>query len=199
MVVQKMKGLNLTKALGGKYGGCIALIFDAEGNELGETIVNNIYNSNMHINLENLPKVLSIGSACKLLILTDPQPCEFSGKVVNDGDANIVAIFQGRERARRKEVRYKTNAAAQIDCLISEGKEYPLLEPIDVTLKNLSRTGVRFSAPYNTLMQGDIIKLILSLTNSMESLIVEVVNLMNLDTTKSEYGCRFLTSESKEG
>ena len=194
-----MKELNLTKALGGKYSGCMALIFDVDGNELGETFVNSISNSNTHINLENLPKVLNIGSACKLLILTDPQPCEFNGKIVNDGEANIVAIFQGRERGRRRDVRYKTNATAQIDCLILEGNEYSLLEPIDVTVINLSISGIRFSAPRNTLIQGDIIKLILSLTNAIKFLIVEVVNLMDIDTTNSEYGCRFLTSEGEKG
>ena len=194
-----MKELNLTKTPGGKYGGCTALIFDEDGNELGESFVNSIHNNNMHINLEKLPKALKIGSVCKLLILTSPQPCEFNGKVVIGGKANIVAIFQGRERSKRNDVRYRTNTVAQIDCLISEGKEYPLLEPIDVTVKNISRKGVRLSAPHNTLMQGNIIKLILSLTNTIEFLMVEVINLTKLSATKSEYGCRFLTSGSEEG
>jgi len=193
-----MKNKEQSKASGGNYAGCAVLLFDDEGNTIGSTRVTHNDNEMLRMQVQVMPSELDVGSTCRLLVFTDPLPCEYQGKIVVDGVKKVIALYQGRTRDKRSEHRAAIAVPAQIESLTYSGKDYPLHTPIKVTLVNVSKGGMRFSAPSDTSTVGNKFKARVSISNTEKIVSAQVVNLVNHETKPSQYGCRFLSNEKEE-
>ncbi|MCL2226332.1 MAG: PilZ domain-containing protein [Oscillospiraceae bacterium] len=181
------------KAMGENYIGCVVLLFDQGDNVIGSTKVTHVDNEALRIEVQQLPKGLDVGSACRLLIFNNNRPSEYQGKIVREGAKILIAI--GRTGEKRKERRGEINARAQIEGLIYGGQMYPLHRPIEVTLINISRGGVRIKAPNDTLVLGNKFQAGLNINDVEKVIVAETVNLVDKDSGISEYGCRFLAGD----
>ena len=185
-------------ALSGDYKGCSVLVYDVSGNHLGSTIISYHDKDTLRVGVENIPLPLNIGDNCKLLILTAPTPCEYQGRIIKEGRSRFVAMYLGREYENRENERHCVNSIASIESFISDGRAYPLHTALDIQLINISKSGVRFSAPNNSLFNNDLFQMRLKISNNDKLLIAEVVNQQNRNANTSEYGCRFLVGSVKE-
>jgi hypothetical protein len=163
------------------------------GEHLCSTQITSHDKSILRIEVEELPPSHNIGVGCKLLILTTPTPCEYHGKVVREGKRKAIAMFKGQERELRGSERYTIRLPAMIEDFISDGAIYALYKPLEVELMNISKTGVRFQSPNFSLCDHDRFRLRLRINDKDKLLVAEVVNHLDRDQKKSEYGCRFLT------
>ena len=173
---------------------CVALIYDTEGNHLGNTLVTRHDRTALRIEVQKLPPALNIGDGCQVLVQTSPSPCEYHGRVKKEGAGFFIALFQGHERECRESERYNIRTTATIENLICNGHAYPLHTPLEVTVVNISRSGVRFSVVKNTFSVGDTFQMRMRFSDGDKILIADVVNHFDCDEETTEYGCRFLVA-----
>ena len=185
------------KALGSNHTDCAILIYDEAGNQLGSSKVISHDRTNMRVEVRELPAELSIGSVCRLLILTSPAPCEYSGRIAGEGSKKIIALYHGREKESRQAARYKINTTALIENLIYNGKAYPLHTPVVVELINISKSGMRVRAPFYAFIKGDRFQLRMRISDTEKLLIADVIHHADKDNAATEYGCHFLIGSER--
>jgi hypothetical protein len=181
----------------GDYTDCSILIYDKDGNHLNNTVVTSHDKVSLRVEVEEPPPSLGNGDGCRLLILTSPSPREYQGRVVREGHRLSIAMFQGRENEKRGAVRYNVNFSALIENLICDGRAHPLHTPLEVELINISKSGVRFRAPYYSLTEGDRFQIRMKIGDGEKLLIVDVVNYKDREDKTSEYGCKFLIGSER--
>jgi len=181
--------------LAGDFSGCTVLIYDSSGNHLISTAVKTHDRKEQHITVRLMPGELTANDNCKLFILSSPAPCEFSGKIHKSGGSFYIAMYQGQEKESRSASRHPVKASALIDALFVDDLAYALQTPVKVDLINISTSGMRFRAPYYSLLAGDIIKMHLIISNNKKMITAEVNNTVDHLNEASEYGCRFLEIE----
>ncbi|MCL2222312.1 MAG: PilZ domain-containing protein [Oscillospiraceae bacterium] len=187
-----MKKQEQVKAPIYSYVGCAVILFDQDGNTIGNTTVIHNDNETLLMEVQVLPDKLSVGSTCRLLIFTDPEPCEYYGKIVTYKTKKVIALYRGRVRSKRREQRVAINTPAQIESLFYSGREYPLHTPVKVTLINVSKGGMRFSAKTDTSIRGNKFRARVSLGETEKLIVAEVVNVVDAKLKQSEYGCKFV-------
>ena len=185
------------KELSSDYTGCPVLVYDIEGNHLGSTIVTYYEKAALRIEIREIPSTLSPGAACRVLILASPSPCEYHGRVVKEGQKFQIAMYMGQVKENRGTVRYKIKITALIENLIYDGRAYPLFTRLKVNVLNISKSGVRLSAPKYSLMDGARFQMRMNISGNDKLLIADVVNRVDLAGDASEYGCRFLIGSER--
>jgi len=184
-------------ALSSDFTGCVIFIYDAQGSELCSTIVTQYDRTALRIEVADTPRELTVGSICKLLILSSPAPCEYEGRVVATGTKKAVAMFRGQVKENRGAARYKVSFPAYIENLICGARACPLYAPLEITCINISQSGIRFKAPVNALLDGDRFQMRMKISGSEKLLIADVVAHIDKDSETSEYGCRFLIGSER--
>ena len=179
-------------ALRGDFTGCSVLLYDTHGNHLGSTAIREHDRKDQLIKVNIMPSTLRANDNCRVFVLSSPTPCEFSGKLKKDGGNLIIALFQGQEREKRRSARYPVNTPATIEALVIDGESYNLQTPVKVTLINISTSGVRFRAPFYSLIEGDTFRMDLIISNAKKTITAEVVNHVDRINDSSDYGCRFM-------
>jgi hypothetical protein len=189
------KGLACMAVLGSVYSDHTVIIYDTNNNHLITTVVTNHNKAERLIQVSRMPKELKHNDDCKLLILSSPTPCEYLGRVKKVGGVVSIAMFQGQEKESRGAARYAITATADIDALVINGEPYTLQTPVNVNLINISTSGMRFRAPYYTLVVDDIVQMHLVISNNKKRITTKVINCVDNKQASSDYGCRFLEVE----
>ena len=179
-------------SLSADFTGCPVLIYDEGGAQLGNTVIVSYIRSTLRIEVKDLPASLKAGRRCRLLILSSPSPCEFQGRIAKEGNIKEIAMYFGQEKESRGHARYKVSYTALIENLIYDGKAYPMHTPLEVSLMNISQSGMRFRTPPNAFTDGDRFQMRMLINNSAKLLIADIVNHIDRENDSSEYGCRFL-------
>jgi len=186
-------------ALSSDYTGCSVMLYDTLGKHLSNTKVISYNKNTLRIEVQETPSSLSIGLTCRLLILSSPAPCEYQGRVLKEGAKLIIALHHGLEKENRGTTRYKIHSPSLIEHLICAGRAYPLHTPLAVELINISKSGVRFRAPLNSLSDGDRFQMSIKINDNEKVLISEVTNHTDKEAGYAEYGCHFLIGSTKAG
>jgi len=182
-------------ALASDFTGNTVLIYDTEGNHLASTTVKEHDRDAKQIRINSMPAGLSVNDECKILIISSPAPCEFSGKLKKIGGNPYIGMFQGQEKESRGATRYPVNTPAVITTHIINGKPYPLQTPTTVRLINISTTGVRFRAPFYSFDIDDEFEMHLVISNSRKKITAKVINSLDGGQESTDYGCIFLLVE----
>ena len=177
-----------------EYVGSIALVYNDEGEELGRTVVSNYDKTGNLLTLKRFPSELNIGDTCRLLILTEPSPRECFGKVRSDVGDKVVALFKWEDKENRGASRFKVNFTAFIEKMIYGNKSYKLYKPLEISLMNISTSGMRFYTEPDTVSEGDKFQIRIYVNLDVKVLIAQIVNCRQTDPNRVEYGCRFLTN-----
>jgi len=185
------------KALGSNHTDCAILFYDEAGSHLGSSTVIEHDRTNTRVEVLELPAALRVGNFCRILILSSPAPCEYRCRIISEGPKKYVAMFFGKEKENRATTRYGINTSAVIENLIYKGRAYPLHTPLTVQLINISRSGVRFRAPYFSFSDGDRFQMRMRISESEKLLVADVVHYVDNGHSSSEYGCSFLIGSEK--
>jgi hypothetical protein len=183
----------------GDYTGNAVLLYDNEGNFIKKCEVSFFDKRLYHIRLRSgLPPSMDVGDVCSLLILTETSPMEYKGRVLIEKLDRVLLLFRGKEKESRRITRYKVNFTALIMSLIREGETYRVHTPIHIHLLDISRIGLRLSAPSNTLRISDRVHIKLKLEESDRILTAVVMNCLDKNETISEYGCSLIEGSVKK-
>ena len=185
-------------ASGADYSGCSILIYDSGGNHLGDTVVTFYDKSSLRVEVRDMPASLNVGNMCKLLILSAPTPYEYFGRVLKEGSRWAIAMYKGQEKENRSAARYKVNSKAVIENLVCDGKAFPLHTPLEVTVTNISRSGLRIRTAHYAMTNGDRFQMRMKISDGDKLLIADVTNHVDRGNESSEYGCRFLIGSSDQ-
>jgi hypothetical protein len=175
----------------GNYTGCAILVYDANSHELlARTVVSGHDKAAMSVELDmRLP--FKNGTAVSVLILTNPVPKAYQGRLSIHGSKTSVAMHHGRTQEGRKSKRYNTNLPASLLLVVRDGQVFDFQPPFQVALVNISTTGVRIRAPQAVLSDGDIIQLQMMIGEKTQIMTAEVVFSAG-SAAGSVYGCRFI-------
>jgi len=174
----------------GDYTGCDVLLYNDKGDYLNRCEASHFDKRTYQLRLRGgVPLSLAADDICSLLILTEPSPREYKGRVLTESSERVLVLFRGKEKESRRVGRYKVNFTAQIISLIREGEKYDLHTPTGVRVVNISRSGMRLRAQTNSLREKDRINLKVDIDGTEKHLTAAVVNLLDRDDEFSEYGC----------
>ncbi|MCL2501458.1 MAG: PilZ domain-containing protein [Defluviitaleaceae bacterium] len=179
-------------ALGSDYTSCTVLVYAPNNKYITEDTISEHDKKQQWIELRRgLPQSLRVADICSLLILTAPSPCEYKGRVVRDMSRFVFALFKGQEKENRRMERYAVNFTATVEALIIDGEIFPLFEILAVNIINISRTGVRFSAPSNSFLVRDRFTLRMKISGNDRLFTAVAVNSVDRGCF-TEYGCRLI-------
>jgi hypothetical protein len=174
------------------YTGDTVLVYSPNNTYLYESVVTFHDKKKHRVELHRgMHSSLNVDDICTLLFMNTPSPSEFKGRVVKEGLQYYFLLFRGKAKEDRKTTRFAAKFNANIEELIFDGEKFPLLNPITVTTINISKTGVRFAAPQNTLLNGDAFTLRLKIDKSDRLFNAAVINYRNTNADTTEYGCSF--------
>ena len=181
--------------LGSDFTDNTVFIYDEDGNHLIDTIITNHDKHQQQIQVSVMPMDLKVNDNCKLLVLSSPSPCEYHGKVKKFGGNQFIAMYQGQEKEDRGAARYPVTTPALITAKYVRSQLSGINPPLKVTMINISTSGVRFRAPYQSLEDKDRFQMYMVIANNKKQLISEVINHMDYadkNPKVSDYGCRFV-------
>jgi hypothetical protein len=182
------------------YTGCAILLQTENGEHLKRCVVSYFDKETFHLKLRSgIPSAFSIGDVCSLLIMTEPAPREYKGRVVIDKSERVLLLFRGKERENRKATRYKVDFQARVNALVRHNEVYKLHTPTPVMVLNISRTGMRLAAPANALRKNDRVILQVKLEDGEKLLTAVVINWLDMNEYLSEYGCALIANQPGAG
>ncbi|MCL1806572.1 MAG: PilZ domain-containing protein [Oscillospiraceae bacterium] len=177
-----------------EYKGCLALIYNEQGDLLTRVRILEYDEGENSIEVEELPE-LPVGGLCEVMILTAPKPYAYRGRVHKRGGHIVITLFQGGEAEHRQETRYKIEMPADIESLVCDGVAYPLHSSVETQVVNISQSGVRIRADYHALSEGDRIKLHIKAGGKDKLLTADVVNHKDSESEFTEFGCHLVGGE----
>ncbi|MCL2030290.1 MAG: PilZ domain-containing protein [Oscillospiraceae bacterium] len=173
------------------YGKCIVLIYDDAKNQLAGVEIAEHDDVENRIKVHGLPR-LPTETVYELLILTEPTPRAYKGRVHNYDRHTIFSLYRGQDSENRQETRYAIDAAARIESLVFDGTLYPLHTPLEARLVNISTGGMRIRTRFNALFDGNRFQIKIKIKDTDKLLISDVVYRKDTPPDSSEFGCRLV-------
>jgi hypothetical protein len=172
--------------------GYTAYIYDINDKLLAKTKITEHYRKEMHVEIEDCPG-LKHGERCKVLILSLPTPYEFMGTAnVHRARPALILLYNGREKEKRQNARYKVDAAVAINDFVRGRQPQGLNMPLMVKLVNISSGGARIRVPHGALSIGDMFEVLLRIGAKEERIWLEAVNTSYVNPETAEYGCKLI-------
>lgn len=189
----------------GDLKNCRVLIKDVEGKRLlADT---RITDYDIYKNIAKIrPSSLTVkaeevkNGPISALVFCDNGLYEYSGslRIVLIANEVEIKLFSGKQKESRKHLRYDIKLPGNVQALIIENQRILLRKPIEITSKNISKTGVLIQAMTGSFEPGDCLQLSLRLKDMEISGDYKVVRKQNGNLWTEEYGCRRVADGKKE-
>lgn len=133
-----------------------------------------------------------------LLIVKKDAILEFRGTVrkVNSRGSREIALFKGRAKEDRESARYNVNVPAEVEAILIEGRVTTLTPPVDVTITNISTTGISMRTGANIFNVKTRFLIKLNLGESETAFRTCVKRRKAVEDNIYEYGCALEARES---
>lgn len=176
------------------YKGCRIFIHDENGSEIAHTTITEYDSDYMRA---TIPCVLNIENTefVSVLIITNEGIHEYLGKILKplfNSLSSQIALFKGQlKKEVRNAKRYSINTTAQIQSLVIRSNPAPLLNPLNVSILNLSSSGSLIRATPDCFRMNSVLEMKLSLGSNLTTIYGQIVRINNVDQTVTDYGCKF--------
>ncbi|MEG1568563.1 MAG: PilZ domain-containing protein [Oscillospiraceae bacterium] len=168
-----------------------AIIRDEKGNVIAESKIVDYDSKFMIIKIKGKLAHLRKDASVKVLILRETNTYEFNGIVrIVMSDVADIALSKGGKKENRAAVRYKIQSVARIEHLVAKTVLLSLPVPADVTVTNISATGLCFESERTFRVDGKL-EIKLKIGDSDVSKVIRVVRIHPKSETEIEYGCAF--------
>ena len=175
---------------------CPILIFDDQKNLITETIVIGYGKDEMYIEVSEGLENISIGSRLWLLITHADSVSEFSGKLTSLRQGIYeISIHGQRKRDSRGSPRFPFNIPAVINNFIIDSEVVKLTNPINVTIKNISSTGLMVESKSLPLTKGIMLNIEFKLHDKNTIILCKVVREPTVGSTPDHFGCQLIFPE----
>ena len=176
------------------FKNCNAVIYDEEDNKLAKVKIWAYDKEENSIEVDDLPE-LRADQLCKLLILTEPNPHSFKGRIHQRGKKKVITLFSGDVKKDRQDLRYEVDMSAHVEGIIRDGKERKLKPQVKTSIVDISKNGIRFRTKSSAFSSGDKLQIRLKSSVIDQLLIAEVVSCDDTSGEYLEFGCRLLGEE----
>ena len=131
-----------------RYTDASVVIYDKDDNLITQTNITGHDKNEMYVEVSEGLENIKPGTRLNLVIIHPEGAHKYSGMLrrARKGVYEI-SIFGERTRAARRATRYQLCANASITDIIVDSEPMTLSEPIQVTIEDISKTGILFKSP----------------------------------------------------
>ena len=180
----------------GQFTDAPIMIYDIHNNFIAKTIISRHNWGQMYIEVTEGLENTKPGTRLHLLIIHSGGVSEFDGtyKCVRQGIFEIT-IYGERKRDARGSKRLPLNISAQIKEITVNSEIVQLREPVQVTVENISKTGVLVNSPELRLIINVISQIELNIQGRDTILYAKVVREQTNGDGTYSFGCRLVFSK----
>jgi len=176
------------------FQGCEVIIFNDEGDHIIKTVITMYDKRARALRIQEELRDIKKGDRLNILITYQGGVSEFSGTA--GGTINFlreIFLFNVRRREGRGATRHPINTPAVIKNLYDGRELVPLPSPLDVTLLDISKTGILIKAPVGHFGLGDTLELHINIKDKDRETIIYVTVMRTepIDIYESHFGCKY--------
>jgi len=177
--------------LAGNFAGAVVFIYDSKNNLVTKTLITDYNRDEMYIEVSSGLEDVRLRSRLHLLILHSGGATELSGflKSVRQGIYEI-SIFGERQREVRASARRTLNASAVISDMITDSSEKGIVEPLPVTIENMSTSGILVKTQAVRFEKGTMLQVEFKVGGKTAIIFAEVVREQKQGDDVYKYGCK---------
>ena len=177
--------------LASNFSDALVFIYDKSNKLITETTITGHNRNEMYIEVAKGLENVKPKTHLQLLIIHSSGASELSGalKSVRQGIYEI-SIFGERHREVRTSVRRALNASAVISDMIVDAESERLEAPIQVTIENLSTTGILLKTNATRFEMGAFLSIEFTLHGKNVVLFGEILREQIQDGDTFKYGCK---------
>ena len=174
----------------------LVVIHDNEHKFITQTIVTGYNRSEMYIEITEGMENVRPGTRLHLLIIHPDGASEFGGtlKCVRQGIYEI-PIYGERIRDARGAARLPLNAEALIKEIVVNAATVSLRDPVEVTIENISKTGVLFKSPDLRFIIDVVPRIEFSIHGKETILRAKIVREQQNNDNSYSFGCQLVFLE----
>jgi len=178
----------------GHFTDALVVIYDKNNNLITKTIVTGHDRGEMYIEVTEGLENVRPGTRLHLLIIHSNGASEFGGtlKSVRQGIYEIPIFGERRRGAARGATRYALNAKASIRDITINSETVTLSDPIQVTIENISKTGLLFKSPELRFILNAAAQIEFDVNGRNTVLIGRVVREQRNEDSTYSFGCRLV-------
>lgn len=178
--------------------GCSVFVNDQQGKAMAQTTVQEYDRDGMIITVNSKITPPQSGEYVIVFILVGDNVLEYQGRIhiaVFDMNVSEIALFKGKPREHRRAKRFSVNTSAIVPSLVLDKSRVRMLNPIEVTISNLSVSGAKIQAPSNSFIENAIIAMQMCIGDNETEMLGKIMWVRELDNDTMEYGCRFVSEQ----
>lgn len=179
----------------GNYINCHVIVYDENENPIANTTVLSHDKIGMKISIACTLREHRIDDKIALMIIMENGVHEYRGTIRNMSSypcLTEIALFNGHVKENRGVVRRIVNTDAFISSLVFDYIPSPLLNPLKLSIVNLSTTGALISAKPDSFRNGACIEIVFKIGIKDTIIYGKIVRIRTVDVSVEEYGCRFI-------
>ena len=171
----------------------VILIYDENRELITKTVVTGYGKDEMYIEVSEGLEGVRPGTRFHLLVIHPDSVSEFSGKLqsIRQGIYEI-SIHGQRQREARSATRYPVKTRAQIKELVVDKETVTLIDPISISIVNISSSGVLIISPNIMLVEGIFLTIEFILSERSYILHCRVVREPDNDSDPDSFGCQIV-------
>ena len=177
----------------GNFTDSLVVIYDSENNYITKTVITAHNKLGMLIEVAEGLANVRLGTRLNLMIIHADGVSEFGGILKSwHSDIFEIGLFNERSRRKRSATRHTPNISAVIHSMIVGTTQEMLRSPMNVTIENMSTTGVLIRSPLAQLPVGAILQIELKISGRSVVLHGKVLREQENDDTSFGYGCKLM-------
>lgn len=181
------------------YVGCRTFIYDENGDEIIKTHITEHGKDDMTITVKGAINPEKSDAPVTVLIISDEGIYEYSGRVRKFASSYMetkIGLFGGCEKKdTRESKRYPINMPASVKSLMINEEAIPLLNPLSVSVLNLSTSGALIKASADCFTKDSIIQMLVDINGHATNIYGRIVRVKEVDASTAEYGCQFVYAQ----
>jgi len=179
----------------GRFDEALAVIYDSNNEFITKTVVTGHDKSTMYISVAHELKEVKTGARLNVLIVHPSGASEFGGILRRARTAISqceISLFGEKQRYVRASRRHTLNIPAVVNDLIINDQEESFIEPLPITIEDLSSTGIRIKSHVLRFEVGHTLKVEFSLKGRDAIIVGQIRREQVNDDNSFSYGCQLI-------
>ena len=172
---------------------CPIIIYDQDKKFIAETVVTGYGKDEMYIEVSEGLGNTATGTLLRLLVIHPDGVSEFAGKLVSKRQGIFeISIHGQRWRDARSSKRFSFHIPATISTFIVDSEVVRLTTPLNVTILNISSTGLMLESKDLPLAEGISLNLEFKLRSRNTVMLCRVIREPSEGSPPDQFGCKII-------
>jgi hypothetical protein len=172
---------------------CPIFIYDENNNLITETVVTGYGKNEMYIEVSSGLESTAPGTRLRLVVIHPDSVSEFAGKLTSLRQGIYEISIHGQlKRDARGAQRISFNIPGTISTFLINSEVVKLMNPLNITIKNISATGLMIESKDLPLNEGISLNVEFSLNGKNSIILSKVVRTPEPGSDPNCFGCQIL-------